>query len=471
MKIFKKNLNYFKQNYPGIFEKIKDIKINEKIDKNLIKALKSKAKINSNKILNNTISNSINLIQTKPITFKKAFDYEIDSYKFINEFINNLDINKIKLKKFKVVVAGINLGFELNYLNKKNIKAILILEHDLNLIFLSLFFVKYYKLKPKIFINEIKSFLDYKYKFNHFVKYIKNEKRYLEEFVNYLKIHNPLNYTFSEYLGAYKKGLIHLNKYKILDFKNSNLNLPILFLGAGQSLEKNIAFVKQNKDKFLIVAIGSILHFLQEQKITPDIILSIDGSKKVIEQFSNLDENFYKIPAIISFESESKILEKLKNIYLIQTNLDLINDVVFSGVSVADIGLKILSKLSNQNIFLLGFDLGGKYLKNYTGNTANDNFTQIKYQIELFIKENNIKNIYNLSYSNINGAEKIGFNNLNLKKIEKNFFLYSKKIDLKKDDFFIDEIIKRYKKLIKPYLYITKKNKIYKQQLKLIKNF
>jgi len=469
MNNYKKNLQYFKQNYPKIYEKIKDIKLDEKIDKELIKAVKQKAKKNVFKILNKSISNSINLIQTKKITFKKDFNYEIDSYIFINEFIDKLDINKIKLNSFKVVVAGINLGFELNYLNNKKVKAILIIEQDLNLIFLSLFFVKYYKLKPKIFINDIKSFLEYKIKLNHFVKYIQNDKNYLEEFVTYLKIHNPLNYTFSEYLGAYKKGLIHLNKYNFLDFKNSKLDLPVLFLGAGKSLQDNVAFIKQNKNKFIIVAIGSILHFLQEQNIIPDIILTIDGSVKIIEQFKDLAKIYYDIPTIASYESESEVLDLLKNKYLIQTNIDLANEIVFSGVSIADIGLKMLSSLKAKKIYLLGFDLGGSYLNNYIGNGSYDNFNQIKYQIENFLQTSNLKNIYNLSYSNIKGAKKIGFNNLNLQKIDKNFSLIGKKIKVKSNKYYLKEIIKRYKSLMLPYLTVTKNKTLFKNQIEQIR--
>ena len=68
------------------------------------------------------------------------------------------------------------------------------------------------------------------------------------------------------------------------------------------------------------------------------------------------------------------------------------------------------------------------------------------------------------------GTKKIGFNNINLQKIDKNFSLIGKKIEIKPNKFYLKEIIKRYKSLILPYLTITKKKTLFKNQINQIKS-
>ena len=209
------------------------------------------------------IQNAISLITTQRIEKRRDPKYEVDSFDFINEY--TYLINKYKImdnKKFKeigkYIFIGTLLGIHIDKLHKKiKAKNYLIIENSLEVFRLSLFFCDYKKISKQsqtTFIVEqddleyrmiLRRFLKNDSKYNHILKYTVGSNKYtnsLQKLSEIIALENPLLYSFSDYLGAYGRGIEYIkNGYKILNFQKINSvfeNKPILYLGPGPSLSE-----------------------------------------------------------------------------------------------------------------------------------------------------------------------------------------------------------------------------------------
>ena len=462
--------------------------------------------------IDNSIKQSISLIQTKKIEFQKSFDYKLDSYQFINQYIEKINFNNLRLKKYKFIFFGTILGEDIKMIIKKiKSPSILFYEENIELFRLTLFIVPYYKYakKTKLYfsIDEINFDKFYKnnFEYNHFIKYHSVNNSYIDKFTNFISLNNPLMYTFSEYLGSYKRGFSYINNgIDFLQFNNSLKNSNILFLGAGPSLEKEIEFIKNHKNKFIIIALGATLKLLYKYNIKPHCIITIDGSTKIEYQFSNLPKNYLKnIPIILSLSTHKNIIKHFTNNpkYFIQTNSVFIKTLPnFTGYSAGDIGLDIILKLNPNSIYLLGFDLAlynnKTHISTHNGTLKEElektiytkgNFTQqvqtikrflqIKLSFENILKKYNKKNIYNLSYGlEILYTKPLKTNNIVIDKNAKKIILKSKTIKkLKKNNMILKNTLQQYNKLLKPYSTLLKlqekDDKLKNKQIKTIKSY
>ncbi|XPV52514.1 MAG: 6-hydroxymethylpterin diphosphokinase MptE-like protein [Halarcobacter ebronensis] len=68
-----------------------------------------------------------------------------------------------------------------------------------------------------------------------------------------------------------------IHKNQKLDIFRKN---KVLILAAGPSVKKNLDFIKENKDKFIIVAVYNIIPLLTDNDIIPDIITQYDEDSK-----------------------------------------------------------------------------------------------------------------------------------------------------------------------------------------------
>ena len=469
--------------------------------------------------LDNSIKQSICLIQTNKIRMKKHFNYGINSYKFINQYINKIDFNNLKLKKYKFIFFGTILGEDVKLIVKK-IKAssILFCEEDIELFRLSLFIVPYYKLIKNFklyfaigdgFIEKFEIFYNNNYKYNHYLKYhLVSNSSSLDKILSYVDINNPLMYSFSEYLGSYKRGLHYLNNgCKLLKFNNLLDGKKILYLGAGPSLEKEIEFVKKSQKRFIIVVVAATIKLLYKHNIRPDVIITIDGSKDIESQFMGISKKYLNNIPIITSLSLHKIMFKYlnyNNLYFIQTSNKFLNNLKnFEGYSSGDIGLSILLALSPKKIYLLGFDLAivenishisthrENKIKNHSvekyifikGNFMDSvktlsRFLQIKLNIETIIKQYSNIDIYNLSLGvYIENTIPKSVNQILIKnKEDKKLYFESYKSDkIKKSSKIFFTSIKQYDKLLSPYNNLLKlqekKDILKKKQIKKIKSY
>lgn len=391
--IFITNLNFFKNTHHSIYKKIikfeesntekycinfvddsfqlLDLLSNENLyeEEPFLNAL--------NRINNFDLASAFNLIKIEPLEKRNFYDNEINAYEYLNEFIKNFQYINIEINKF--IFLGTLLGIHIIDFHKVlNAKTYLIIEPNIEIFRLSMFITDYQILSnnSKIFFaideNEeilkevIKSFINYEYEFNNLIHFELAHKMNMPLINKLSTIFTHLaemRYPFSDYLISLdrfdyyiKNNNQIINLSKIYDFFG---NKPILFLGAGPSLEENLDYIKLYKDNFIVVAVAATLKTLETKNIIPDIIITVDGQKIVLEQFK-VNEIMYKNSIILSSIKLDKNLYSIlrsENLFFFQNSLNLFENLGFiSGVTVGDMGIDILLRLGVKNLYILGID-------------------------------------------------------------------------------------------------------------------
>ncbi|RXJ53693.1 hypothetical protein CRV04_12745 [Candidatus Marinarcus aquaticus] len=163
---------------------------------------------------------------------------------------------------------------------------------------------------------------------------------------------------FSKRLNHYK--FLHLPLKKPLNIFE---NKPVLYVCAGPSLEDNIDWLKENKNRFVIVTIGAAYKKLLNEDILPDVIITLDANYEILNKLQFDEDSCKKIQDCIIFASsftDQRILERFnhENIYLYETMITFSkNSLPLRGHSVGEMGYKILLDLGVKELYLLGTDL------------------------------------------------------------------------------------------------------------------
>ena len=356
--------------------------------------------------------NSINLVNFKEkivdITEMKNSIFDINSKKTITDISNFSNIlseyetPKTKnFKKFlKFIFIGSLLGRHIYKIGHKfGCKHYFIMEQNLEIFRLSLFACDYsvllqndgtvsfsimdddadlFKKLDNFFNLEITSNTVYKfYSTNYGVQ------GYLDKITNAVLSRDPHLFDYNSRLYNITKSLSYVfGNFKVLNFGKVNQNqsaniadIPVLFIGAGPSLSQNMAWLKENHKKFLIVAMAATLKTLEKNDITPDIITSTDPQFAQINNQLNIQntqmiENAIKV---FSINTDQKIFEKFQDsskIYTFETLVAILNgNKIANGISIGEVTFHILLFLNFKNIFMLGIDLA---LDQKTGGTHDD---------------------------------------------------------------------------------------------------
>lgn len=140
--------------------------------------------------------------------------------------------------------------------------------------------------------------------------------------------------------------------------------MPVILVAAGPSLDKNIELLKQVKGRALIVAVDRALNSLFEHGITPDLSCTIDANKSLANYENPISE---EVPLLCIPEANRKILDKHKGKKLfvipngftrkVVDRLDLEQDELVIGGSVATAAFGALTAVGFKNIILIGQDL------------------------------------------------------------------------------------------------------------------
>jgi hypothetical protein len=309
--------------------------------------------------------------------FKNEYEYiEVDEISFHSSKFSKLVELREKFYKrefeepFKLMVSGVKNLEELNaYLNYPTIEEILIFEPELELFYLSLYVIDWYKIAQtkKLFF----SFFDNQGLHQKALEFFKSQPYLL--YRTYVLpankhyadlVHQKLLPIFSQ-----NYGLIYIHKMGI--FKNTIDNIyakvpylglydqiatdvPVLLLSSGPSLDLELEWIKANQSKFLVCCVGSSLKKLLKNAIKPDIVFSVDAKVRIIEQFRGIDEAVLKdIIFIASDQSDPGILNLFRQTYMVTTQGD---------ATVNHFGLNILIRLGFKLLFTLGNDAA--YLDN-----------------------------------------------------------------------------------------------------------
>ncbi len=314
-------------------------------------------------------------------------------------FVDNfLETNHLTSSNI-IVLFGIGLGYELNYLiekieekykEKKHEIKILVFEPEKSI------FDNYIKNNPINFEREdFVEFIVADQILNKNLYYFKVLFQY--ENIKILKLHAYFDVYKEEYLellnimkdlvimGRLERNtrLLYAEEWNEKEvsslkhfFETPNAaflkellaDKPAVIVAAGPSLNKNIQLLKEAKNKFFIVCVYTAYRPLQKAGIEPDLVVSIDTKQKLYDEHINgidvpiifgtvssdefINKNKHKYNNIMSVQSEyvgNYFPEEYYSKLLINNN---------NGGTVASVALDILVHSGANPIIFVGQDLG-----------------------------------------------------------------------------------------------------------------
>ena len=106
------------------------------------------------------------------------------------------------------------------------------------------------------------------------------------------------------------------NAYRLTDLYGKFSGQAALVAAAGPSLQENIRFIKNNREKFVIFAVNKALKTLLNNGITPDFVVCMDA-RFVNKTLYGLEEELANINCIMNINSDNEILSnKFKKVFI-----------------------------------------------------------------------------------------------------------------------------------------------------------
>lgn len=160
-------------------------------------------------------------------------------------------------------------------------------------------------------------------------------------------------------------------KNRILSQVRITPNLPVLIVGSGPSLEQNIEYVREIRDRVILISSGSSLAVLLRNGITPDYQAVLERAKGNYERHKELADEFdlKKITAILTTTIWPGSAAFFRDaIYFLRPALSPLavfchNDSEIlhgEGPQVTNTAFAFAARLGFKEIYLLGVDLGAK---------------------------------------------------------------------------------------------------------------
>lgn len=351
----------------------------------------------------------------------KVINNILEYTKIFNTKTNSKEIQFKTIDKF--VFIGTLLGTHITKLHKK-IKAhtYFICENNLEIFRLSLFVTDYTALTktakiffsimddPSIFNSKFNTYLQRDLNSNYMIKYFStnyNISNYFEQIIITTGQHTPYKFSYRLMLDNLLQSTINnIKRYPLLHssgYHHLLADMPVIIISAGPSLEYNIKWLLNNKDKFFIIAIGASLKKLLSNNIKPHLIISIDtGEQTAIHFCEDTIKSIQAIPLLLSTMSHDKVVSSfLQNtpifFFEVMTTINKESKRI-EGASIGEVTLNLALSLGANQIYLLGSDLA---LDQKTGNSHVDDYH--------FNKQYNIDPINNAN----NFMQKGSFSNKN----------------------------------------------------------
>ncbi len=334
----------------------------------------------------------------------------------LNQYSKILKPKKKKDIKFKrinkMIFNGTLLGIHLPIFHKKLKSSVyFIVENNLEIFRLSLFTTDYASISSEstllfsvmdedfIFQRKVKDFATLQLGLNYNIKYLNISKQYdtkLQTIVDIIYQNSSLNFHYKLQLRNLRQAAVNLNnKFNFLhprkDINNKNnpfTQYPVLILGPGPSLSKNIEWIKKNKNNFIIISLGGALKKLVSNGIRPDIITTADGEHTFFEQFNIEDKSIFNdIILFASLYSPKNIMKLFKpdNSFFFE-NINILpkNDFSIDCLTIGEASYALALILNSKNIYMLGLDLA---IDNDTGNTHDTSYKSSSIDLNNFDKD------------------------------------------------------------------------------------
>jgi len=457
-KLFEKNIKFFYQNIPEYYNLILKIK-----NRNFLIKNDNLYDANGSKIYPNSITEDSKRFAYYPThndLWEKDFFY-IHPYYWRKDFnVTGYIINKLfetakQLNSYThdgfyfdkdflptTIIYGLLAGKHLDILiNKYEFQSLFVYEPNPEFFAISLYYVDYEKIYSKLkdrFYIWINGHIDY-YAIEKFL----NERKITSTFFNLeLTTYNhPLMEdakikfeqikqtklrgwgTFEDEIKGIKHHLKNINNYKTFKPSKTKTDIPICVVANGKSLEKNLDFIRKNKNSMIIISVGTAIKPLLKAGIQSDFHIEQERTEKLDEILKDSlpSYNGYFIGASV-VKPEVFKLAKNPLMYMREAFTFSDKDFMLKGSSplVGNAGFAFAANLTKE-IYLCGMDLGfrlneRKHAKGsfyddtkdtettgikVKGNFSDDIYSNAlllssKKNIELIIKHSNLK-VYNLS--------------------------------------------------------------------------
>ncbi|MBN2064997.1 MAG: motility associated factor glycosyltransferase family protein [Sedimentisphaerales bacterium] len=193
----------------------------------------------------------------------------------------------------------------------------------------------------------------------------------INEFVSYLRSHtismlaNSITTctNIANNLGAY------VECGPINTLRNRFKQYPAIIVSAGPSLQKNIDYIKQIRDKVVVIAVQTTLRPLLAKGIKPDFVTSLDYHEVSKRFYDGLQDQLSDIHLI----AEPKVSWHVIDTYLGHGPISILgnefanlllsdepvnHDNIPAGATVAHLAFYLAQYMGNDPIILIGQDLG-----------------------------------------------------------------------------------------------------------------
>ncbi|EDP73614.1 6-hydroxymethylpterin diphosphokinase MptE-like protein, partial [Hydrogenivirga sp. 128-5-R1-1] len=149
-----------------------------------------------------------------------------------------------------------------------------------------------------------------------------------------------------------------------IPIKNSN----VFIIGSGPSLEKDITYIRRNQNKAIIISCGTALHKLYKENILPDFHIELERENIRRDILLELPEDFLKKVVLITADVvPPSITSMFRNSFLFlrtnSTHQFLLNPSLIPPAitpTVVNTGVSLAVIFGMQNIYLFGTDMGYK---------------------------------------------------------------------------------------------------------------
>lgn len=316
-----------------------------------------------------------------------------------------------KIHKFLFLGVGLGTHIEPTH-NMINSNSYFVTEDNLEIFRLSLFVTKYWKIaerskikfsiadKDEVFKQKFNDFFNFGFVYNHFLKFnlfSKNSEKFVPLIQSTLTEQDHYLYPYHRPFTTIER-LFDLKEESFLNVANLHENFldsykPVLILASGPSSKYHENWIKENQDKFIIVAIFATLSFCERNNIKPDVIVQLDEYKiatEIILKKIKSKKLFEDAIFILGSASDPEIQNEfpLNKKYYVQMNRISMHESLgkITASSVGEFTYCLLLQLGFKDIYLLGLDLALDPETNKTH--ADDHHASISLENEKGLEKN-----------------------------------------------------------------------------------
>ena len=305
----------------------------------------------------------------------------------------------------KFIFIGTLLGTHISQIHKKiQANDYLIYEPNLEIFRLSLFVCDYFTVamksnivfcvcedKKEVIDLQIKKFYKFDVDLNYNIKFnvVNNAyKPFLRQLVN--TVYNNLGISFSHKLQLrdFKQSIQSIKNgcsfFNIQPLSEQISSKPVLIVGPGPSLNIDMDWLKEHKDKFIIVSLGASLKKLISNGIKPNIITSADGDGTFVKQFEIEDKSILKDIILIATSQTHQNITSLfskEKVFIFRSYINILKNPNIAAASVGETTYALMLIFGFKSIYLLGLDLA---LDPKTGSSHDDSYKQQSFDLETF---------------------------------------------------------------------------------------